>query len=262
MAGAYSISRRVLGERATEALRGRLQAYRLHRGHYDAVEREMGLVPRLVAPGETALDIGANIGVYTRLLSRAVGPAGHVHAFEPVPRTYARLRRHVARLTLPNATAYHAAIDRERGLTEVLVPDGGSTGMYRAHLARAGGRGRQHRVLALDIDSLHGSVFARVDFIKCDVEGAELAVLQGAARCLDQDRPRLLLEINDAARRFGSSAAEVFAWLAARDYAAWVHDGRRLRPCPKPGPQWGTPNYVFAPRGHDPLAPREASSPR
>ncbi len=251
----YAVVRRLLGERGTERLRGHLQAHRLFRGAYDTAEREMALIPRLVGPGDVALDVGANIGVYTRLLSRAVGSRGHVHAFEPIGRTYERLVRHVRRLPLSNVTSYHVAVDREVGRVPMVVPDMGARSMYRAHLLpdHDPETGARQRVRTLPLDTLYGRAFDRVALIKCDVEGAELRVLEGARHCIEQERPRLLLEVNDAASRFGSSGSRVFAWLRERGYAAWVHDGEQLRPCPEPSARWGTPNYLFAPSGRSPL---------
>ena len=78
---------KLLGDEIALELRRYYQAYKLKRGHYDQCEAETALLKQWVSYGSVALDVGANIGVYTRLLSKLVGRAGTVCAFEPVPVT-------------------------------------------------------------------------------------------------------------------------------------------------------------------------------
>ena len=73
--------------------------------------RERALARRILKPGMTVADVGANIGVYSRFFSRLVGPSGHVHAFEPAEQNYTHLTQ-TARVhpTLPPTTPRSAII--------------------------------------------------------------------------------------------------------------------------------------------------------
>src|SRR6201984_3916194 len=85
----------------------------LLRHPYDVAEFQA--IPRLVQPGDTAFDIGANIGVYSVLLSRLCSPTGRVVAFEPVPDTYWRLRETLALNRCENVMTVQAAICEKHG---------------------------------------------------------------------------------------------------------------------------------------------------
>src|SRR5215469_11112259 len=66
------------------------------------MERDAVVARKLISPGDTVLDIGANIGVYSRMLSRCVGPQGTVYAFEPIPHTFDFLSNNIRKLGLKN----------------------------------------------------------------------------------------------------------------------------------------------------------------
>src|SRR5262245_52175532 len=70
-------------------------------------EPEMDVIPHLIGAGGIALDLGANFGLYTQLLSRIVGPSGRVHAVEPVPGTFDVLQSNVRQLRLSNVTVHN-----------------------------------------------------------------------------------------------------------------------------------------------------------
>lgn len=79
------------------------------------MERDAVVTRKLISPGDTVLDIGANIGVYSRMLSRCVGPAGRVYAFEPIPQTFDFLSNNIRKLGLTNVeTLDFAASDTDR----------------------------------------------------------------------------------------------------------------------------------------------------
>ena len=133
-------------------------------------------------------DVGANIGLYTRFLAKLVGGSGHVYAFEPSPVNYARMTRQVAKLS--NVTTVQSAVGEHAGTTSLfLSPDFNID--HRTFDTHEGRESIELPVITLD-DYFRDR---RVDFIKVDVQGAEHAVLRGAARLI-QDNPamRLLIE--------------------------------------------------------------------
>lgn len=127
-----------------------------------------------IAAGDTVFDLGANLGIYSKALSAMVGPAGQVHAVEMMPETYSYLRRNVT--PLGNALCYNVAVSDSTGVQHARLPGrrwGGGGHIYRAHLAPAG-----ITVRACRLDDLFPDLSPT--FIKCDVEGAEAAVINGA----------------------------------------------------------------------------------
>ncbi len=133
-----------------------------------------------VSPGAQALDVGANLGAYSLLISQWVGPSGHVHAFEPNPQVSAGLERHVSMNHLEDRVTIvrKAVSDREMNC---FFTFGDSIGSGRLE-DRAAPHSREDRVLVESI-SLDGFCRQRgilPQFVKIDVEGAEFEVLRGA----------------------------------------------------------------------------------
>jgi len=164
-------------------------------------------------PGDTAFDVGANIGFHTVALARGVGSTGRVLAVEPVPDNAAALRANLARNGLANVQVFEVAAGATRGEIELeLTRD---PAFVSAHGAVGGGpAGRRLRVPLEPIDRLWesaGSPAVRV--MKIDTEGAEPEGLQGAEKLLRACRPALLLEANDEARR-----RVLDDWLLPRGY--------------------------------------------
>jgi FkbM family methyltransferase len=180
----------------------------------------------LVRSGDVVFDVGANLGYYTVLFSHLAGPRGEVHAFEPVPATFERLRESLAReQRFPNARANRAAVGDREG-SAVLFQPGGDHG--QASLARhaegswsAGPAVSEHESPLITLDGYaRENGVRRIDFLKCDVEGAELAVLRGAAGLLELHHPVLHLEVYPAwTRDFGYGPGEIADLARGLGYA-------------------------------------------
>jgi FkbM family methyltransferase len=208
----------VVGDDLLRDLRRYSQGRRLRRGQYDAQVPERDLLRQLIPEGAVTLDIGANLGVYTRILSAIVGPRGCVHAFEPVPSTYMMLVHNVRRFQHANVVTYNAVVTERSGVAEIVLPPKGLRSIYWAHLRHdQDADGETVHVQALALDDI-ADAFARLDFLKSDVEGAELFVLRGAEQLLMRRRPMLLLETGDSCRNFGYEPQQVFDWLEERGW--------------------------------------------
>jgi FkbM family methyltransferase len=182
---------------------------------------------RLVRRGDVVFDVGANLGYYTVLFSHLAGPRGEVHAFEPVPATFERLAASLAReCRSGNVQANRTAVGDSTG-TAVLFLPGDDHG--QASLARHAGDGSwsagpavtEHAspLTTLDAYARERGV-RRIDFLKCDVEGAELAVLLGAAGLLERHRPVLHLEVCPAwTRDFGYAPGELAEFVRGLGYS-------------------------------------------
>ncbi len=208
------------------------RALAVTRGFSEDEEPDLRVVAHLVAPGDTVLDIGANIGCYTRYLSERVGPSGRVYSVEPVPTTFEILSAVVRKLELANVKLCNCAVSDTEGRATMEVPryETGGMNLYQARISVAGGRSSLTRfdVSMQTIDSLFAEVPASISFVKVDVEGFELACLNGARRTLARAHPAWLIEVSGDPDDPASDARRLFDLLSSEGYAAFWYDGTRL----------------------------------
>lgn len=164
------------------------EVYLANDGNYEVGETKFCLSQ--IQPGMIAFDVGANIGLYALLFAKCVGPAGRVHAFEPEPENFRRLTVNLAINRFENVTANPSAVfASSQAVTLNIYPDAFHSwhSLGRPALPdpeRPGEIVRPETQLIVPAVSLddycaeHG--VERIDFLKIDVEGAELDVLRGA----------------------------------------------------------------------------------
>ena len=173
-------------------------------------------------PGDVFLDFGANVGWFTLLAARAVGPSGHVVAFECVPSILEQLRRNLADNGADNVTVRPVIAADTAGEGEVFVASALNTGMSGTG-AVPGGRseGLVPRVVAAD--AVPRELWDRVRVVKIDVEGDELAVLRGLAPLLDRLPAGASLVVEVSPSRLAErqqSGAELMRFLTSRGFSA------------------------------------------
>jgi FkbM family methyltransferase len=192
--------------------------------------RGIGIVTRhLARRGDCVLDVGANIGRITHELARAVGPAGRVHAFEPVPMARRVLEALVRLRRLRQVTVVAAAAGSVDGELELLVPL--KDGWKPMHQITHSACGREEGGLSLRVPCRRLDSYWReqgepeVSLLKCDTEGGELHVLEGARELLARCRPALFCEVEEPyLARQGHRPEQVFAFLGERGYRAFRAD--------------------------------------
>jgi FkbM family methyltransferase len=179
------------------------------------------VVRQLVRPGDIVVDVGANFGWYTTLLAEAVDMTGRVYAFEPVPSTYERLIEHLQLNQLEaRATAVRAAVAEASGKAPVYVFKELSHGCASlSTLNEKEYQAVEAPVIRLD-EYLRDQMVERIDFLKCDVEGSELAVLKGCGQFLySSEAPIILVEVNeDTSRAFGFVKDDIWRYLSEVGY--------------------------------------------
>jgi FkbM family methyltransferase len=182
---------------------------------------ELAFVERFLQPGMTVLDLGAHNGLYSLLASRCVGTRGNVIAFEPSPRERRALRLHLILNRCRNVIVQSDALGSESVQANLFVVEGSQTGCnsLRSPEVSSGTFTVRVRVTRLD-DWLGKQKIDRVDFIKLDVEGAELDALKGAAQLLERrPRPVILAEVADVRTLpWGYRAREIIQHLREREY--------------------------------------------
>lgn len=171
----------------------RLQYRRqMRRGTFAPPELEYGILHELIGPGDWVVDIGANVGHYTKKLSDLVGQSGRVIAFEPVPETFALLAANVALFSHRNVTLLNLAASDQTAVAGIRIPDFRETGLKNYYEASLTAQAAELQVLTAAVDSL--AINQRVRLVKIDAEGHDPIVLRGLARLLERDRPTLIVE--------------------------------------------------------------------
>ena len=197
-------------------------------GNYETSLRT--LIQSHVKEGAVCLEIGANIGWHTLLLSKLVGDAGKVHAFEPNPSVLSDLREHLAMNAATNVTLWPMALSDHRGLARFNAPIAGSSGAGDGHLITSANEvdtGKGVEVQMETIDHLFSGL-ERLDFIKIDVEGWEPAVWKGAMETLRRHRPVICLEqLPEHLQRAGFRTSEATEPLLSLGYQLFSFDDRR-----------------------------------
>lgn len=162
-------------------------------------------IGKLVRPGDTVLDIGANLGYYTVPVSRHCHPGGKVLAVEPVPLFRKILEKNAGKFGKGNIKILPWALGPEDDRKIFMgTPQTGKS--YRHGLTRVitgnAGTGYHHtwEVIQKNPDRLFGNV-DRLDFVKCDVEGYEGRVIPSMKGIIRKYKPVFQIEISSAGNR-------------------------------------------------------------
>lgn len=218
-------------------------------------EPELDLIDSLVGPGDTVVDVGANHGMWTLALSRAVGATGRVYSFEPVPFTFGVLRAVARRGGLDNVTLLNKGCSSQVGTLEMTVPlqRSGSSDDLQAHLSqrRAEEDEEQGESVAVSCEmttldaALDGA--SGVSLLKLDIEGAELLALRGGGELLARERPAIVCEVDvEFLRGFDQKPGDLVSYLDNWDYEPHRYEAgsRRLERVAEPA-RIGHANVVF-----------------
>lgn len=174
----------------------------------------------LLRPGQIVMDIGAHVGVFTLVGARAIGTTGHVHSFEPDPRTACWLRANVDRNQLTNVTVNVVAVSDNTGMATFHVGSDAAVSSLRIpriDLYRS-------RPIRVSLITLANYVVEHripcIDVIKIDVEGGELAALRSIDDILKSpSRPTLIVEFAPERQvAFGSSVSTLATYLRESGY--------------------------------------------
>lgn len=198
---------------------------------------EIAFVRSVVKPGQTVVDVGANIGFFSIVMGDLVGPSGHVLAFEPLLQNSDLLERSRTENRMDDRIVLRRVLVGETAGEAELIAlrlDRGALNSGGAYLRRPGeavpARHDLHRLAMTSLDS--ETLPGRVSFIKIDVEGAEPFVLRGAKDRLLNDRPTVLCEMNpdQLVRVAGCSSSELIAEMECLGYHCRALEDGKLSP--------------------------------
>jgi FkbM family methyltransferase len=220
----------------------------VRKGQFESAE--LSFVERFLQPGMTALDLGAHHGLYTVLASKRVGRGGQVIAFEPSPRERKALRLHLLLNRCKNVSIQALALGDEEAESDLYVVDDWAAGCNSLRPPDVPAQTFTIRVQVARLDSwLAERRIDSVDFVKLDVEGAELAALKGASQLLSrQPRPVILAELQDVRTEpWGYRAKDAAAYVQSFGFR-WFRllSGGGLAPLPENLDQYEG-NFVAVP---------------
>ncbi|MCE9610753.1 MAG: FkbM family methyltransferase [Chthoniobacter sp.] len=212
----------------------------LHFGNFEA--ETQGFFDAFLRPGDTFLDIGANVGFFTLAAARRVGPGGHVHAFEPCSKTFDRLLENVRLNGLRNVTCHRLALSHEDAQAQLNMVNGGFDAWNSLGTPYMGETAGSETVTTVRLDTFarqHGLVAGRC-VVKIDVEGWESQVLLGGREFLSSaDGPVMCVEFTEeAAQLAGSSCRALYQALEKLGFGIFSVGpcAAEIQPYPLPEP--------------------------
>jgi FkbM family methyltransferase len=207
-------------------------------------EPETPYLADLLSGAPVCLHVGASDGRHSYVMTQ-VAPRARIYAIEPQAFSYEVLKTTLAWHGIGDrVTPVHAAVGDKPGDMLLVTPrkitgrmgrayafvsEAAPQGKLRPDLEDSGAELQPTPVITLDSFCAERGI-DRVDFIRMDIEGAELMALNGASAILDRDRPHVLLEIHPAMleARFGGAAKEVVELFTRRGYRMFALNGDRL----------------------------------
>ena len=211
-----------LPERAQTELKRLHYERQIGKGTFVTDEPEYKLLHELIAPGDWVIDVGANVGHYTKRLSELVGKNGRVIAFEPVPATFSILSANTQHFAYPNTSLIEAAVSDKLDTVGMSMPsfETGLVNYYEAKLTPT--KECAFSVLTISLDSL--CINQPISLVKIDVEGHERQVIKGMQELINADHPTLIVETGNE---------ELIDYISSLGY-----DSQRLNQ---------SPNVLFSP---------------
>jgi len=202
---------------------------------------------QLAGKGDIVLDIGANIGYMSQLLSHRVGKNGMVYSFEPNPLIIPRLKKNISLVQYPtNIHLYTIGLSDKSGSAELVLPDFFADNEGVAFISEESGNLNHIRIHLDRLDNIDVFADVRIKVAKLDIEGHELKMLQGANRLLNEGRIE-----NIVYEDHQSYPSEVSLFLQSKGYVIFrIEKGWfniRLTSPEKISSiknTWDTPNYL------------------
>lgn len=211
--------------------------------NYEKEDSEM--IFKLINSDSHIIDIGANIGWYT-IHTAAMLKKGTIHCFEPVPETHKKLKANIEINNLSNITVNNIALSEKKQVLTFYFDPNQSGSSSSKNITE------NESVVKIELDSITFDDYAeqnkleQIDFIKCDVEGAELFVFQGALKSLEKYKPIIFTELlRKWAAKFGYHPNDIISTLGNLGYEPFFVAGKKLNPIEKVDDSTVNTNFFF-----------------
>ncbi len=171
---------------------------------------ELEIMKKEIKEGDVVFDIGANIGYYTLMFAKLVGPKGKVYAFEPDPTNFSLLEKNVKINNYKNVILINKAVGNKTGKIKLYLSEE-NHGMHRVYESKYCKRAVDIDIIKLD-DLFNKGI--KLNFIKMDIEGAEIDAIKGMSKLLNKNKPKMLTEFAPVSiNEFGPNPKEYLELL-------------------------------------------------
>lgn len=210
---------KVLGTEKYLSLVSRIYIKLIRAGFLKNKYPELFHLEQIIRPGFVCIDIGANVGYYSTLLSKYAQPAGQVHAVEPVALFQQIFTRNIQAFNCTNVTLHPVALGGEKGVITMGTPI--IDGVFRHGLTHVVEPGEDvsnmstYQVNMCTPEELFLNL-ERLDFIKCDVEGYETILMPHFMTILNRFKPMIQIELGSEEHR-----KSIVALFATAGYAPY-----------------------------------------
>jgi FkbM family methyltransferase len=205
---------------------------------------ETNMMLNLIPKGANIYDIGANAGWFSILFAKR-DLSSSVFAFEPIPRTYELLKTNIALNKSENIQMFNYGLsDKTQDLDFYYFQEGsGNASAINVSENKSAERINCH---VKSLDSCMKDISDSVDFIKCDVEGAELLVFKGALASIERNKPIIFAEmLRKWAAKYDYHPNEIIKLLNKKGYLCFVVDGTKLKSLEEMDDNTIETNYFF-----------------
>lgn len=190
--------------------------------------KETNIVSKIVSEGDYCLDIGGSFGWYTVLLSKIVGQKGRVFSFEPIKQNYLSHNKNIELNMCRNVISNNLAVGEEPGEIEIYLSDVDTSGSLKLRKYKDNYETQITKLVKLD-DYFTENKIEKLDFIKIDIEGAELGALKGGEKILNKFKPVLFVEIQShSTELFGYKPEDIFNYLYNLGYKSYIISNNSL----------------------------------
>lgn len=194
-------------------------------------QEEINFVARFLKKGDYFIDVGTNIGFFSLLAAKKIGPEGKVYSFEPTLKTYNRLLDNITLNRFTNITTIKKAISDKCGQFELNTSKEGYDAWNSFVKPHVGANYKTELVETTTLDNFFEThnIFEKVKLIKIDVEGWEKHVLVGGAKYFSKnDAPAIMIEFEEEnTKNAGYSCNNLYQTLEKFGYKIYkVTDGK------------------------------------
>jgi FkbM family methyltransferase len=194
---------------------------------FDYEKSDSMMIDRLMSDGDVFFDIGANMGWYS-IQQALLHRTSRIYSFEPIPKIFGYLQKNLELNLTTNISAHNFGFSNKAGMFDFYYFEENSVNASAANLS-----GRDDVLVCpcevRTLDDFSRDIDSPVDFIKCDVEGAELLVFQGGIHTISRDLPIVFSEIlRKWSSKFNYNPNEIFDFFHALGYRAFTAQGLRL----------------------------------